>query len=118
MRRHLAKVDNDGDGVTGDNDNDDFDDATDFAVVTMALLPLVAMATLPSPMHRRLAVVDNDGNGATGDKVNDDGDGATTSTMMAKARRTTTLTTIARWRRCSHRCAGVLPLSEIMATAR
>jgi hypothetical protein len=39
MRRHLAKVDNDGDGVTGDNDNDDFDDATDFAVVTMALLP-------------------------------------------------------------------------------
>ena len=39
MRRHLAVVDDDGDGVTGDNDDDYFDDATDFAVVAMALLP-------------------------------------------------------------------------------
>jgi hypothetical protein len=39
MRRCLAVVDDDGDGVTGDDDYDDFDDATDFAVVAMALLP-------------------------------------------------------------------------------
>ena len=39
MRRRLAVVDNDGDGMTGDSDYDDFDDATDFAVVAMALLP-------------------------------------------------------------------------------
>ena len=69
MRRRLAVVDDDGDGVTGNDDYNDFDDATDFAVVAMALLPL--------PMRRRLAVVDDDGNGATGDKVNDDGDGVT-----------------------------------------
>jgi hypothetical protein len=39
MRRRLAIVDDDGNGVKGDNDYDDFDDATDFAVVAMALLP-------------------------------------------------------------------------------
>ena len=39
MRRRLVVVDDDVDGVTGDNDYNDFDDATDFAVVTMALLP-------------------------------------------------------------------------------
>ena len=69
MHRRLAIVDDDGDGVTGDVDYNDVDDATDFAVV--------AMASLPLPMHRRLAVVNDDGDGATGDKVNDDGDGAT-----------------------------------------
>jgi hypothetical protein len=37
--RRLAVVDDDGDGVTGDNDYDDFDDATDFTVAAMALLP-------------------------------------------------------------------------------
>jgi hypothetical protein len=41
MRRHLADVDNDGNDVTGDDDDDNnFDDGTDFAVVAMALLPL------------------------------------------------------------------------------
>jgi hypothetical protein len=39
MCRRLAVVDNDGDGVTGDNNDDYFDDATDFTIVTMALLP-------------------------------------------------------------------------------
>jgi hypothetical protein len=39
MRRRLDVVDDDGDGVTGDDDYDDFEDATDFAVVAMALLP-------------------------------------------------------------------------------
>jgi hypothetical protein len=33
MRRRLVVVNDDGDGVTGDNDYDDFDDAMDFAVV-------------------------------------------------------------------------------------
>jgi hypothetical protein len=39
MRRRLVVVDDDGDGVMGNNDYDDFDDATYFAVVAMALLP-------------------------------------------------------------------------------
>ena len=39
MRRRLVVVDDYGDGVMGNNDYDDFDDATDFAVVAMALLP-------------------------------------------------------------------------------
>ncbi len=39
MRRRLAVVNDDGDGVTGDNDYNYFDDTTDFAIVTMALLP-------------------------------------------------------------------------------
>ena len=39
MHRHLAVVDDDGDGVTGNDNDDNFDDATDFAVVAMALLP-------------------------------------------------------------------------------
>jgi hypothetical protein len=39
MRRRLAVVDDDGDGVMGDNGDNYFDDATDFAVVVMALLP-------------------------------------------------------------------------------
>ena len=42
------------------------------------VVALVAMVSLPLPMHRRLAVVDNDGNGATGDNDDDvDNDGAT-----------------------------------------
>jgi hypothetical protein len=39
MRRRLAVVNDDGNGVTGNNDDDYFNDATDFAVVAMALLP-------------------------------------------------------------------------------
>ena len=79
MRRRLSVVDDDGDGVTGDNDYDDFDDAADFAVVAMAngVVALIAMASLPLPMRRRLAIVNDDGDSATGDKVNDDGNGAT-----------------------------------------
>ena len=38
MHRCLAIVDDDGNGVTGD-DNNDFDDATDFAIVAMVFLP-------------------------------------------------------------------------------
>ena len=38
MRRRLAVVNDDGNGVTGDN-YDDFDNATDFAVVAMACCP-------------------------------------------------------------------------------
>jgi hypothetical protein len=41
MRRHLAVVDNDGNGVTGNDNDDDFDNAADFAVIAMALLPLL-----------------------------------------------------------------------------
>jgi hypothetical protein len=37
--RRLAIVKDDGDGVTGDDDYNDFDDATDFAIIVMALLP-------------------------------------------------------------------------------
>jgi hypothetical protein len=41
MHRRLAVVDDAGNGVTGDNDDDNnFDDGTDFAVVAMVLLPL------------------------------------------------------------------------------
>ena len=38
MHRCLAVVDDDGNGVMGDDDYDDFNDATDFTVVLMALL--------------------------------------------------------------------------------
>jgi hypothetical protein len=69
MRRRLAVVDNDGDGVTGDNDDDYFDDATDFAVIAMALLP-------SSRWHRTMATARQ----------------ATKSTTMAMARRDTTTT--------------------------
>ena len=41
MHRHLAVVDNDGNNVTRNNDNVNFDNATDFAVVAMVLLPLL-----------------------------------------------------------------------------
>jgi hypothetical protein len=39
MRRRLALVDDDGDSMTGDGDYNDFDDATDFTVIVMVLLP-------------------------------------------------------------------------------
>jgi hypothetical protein len=39
MRRHLSVVDYDGNGLMGNTVNDDGDDATDFAVIAMALLP-------------------------------------------------------------------------------
>ena len=68
MRRRLVVVDNDSDGVMGDNHYDDFNDAMDFAVVAMALLPSsrwrrchcrcagVAIAmTAKMPAHRRWA---------------------------------------------------------------
>ena len=60
MRRRLAVVDNDGDGVMGDNDDgrNGLRRRRDgiFALVTMALY---------------------DGDSATGDEVDDNGDGAT-----------------------------------------
>jgi hypothetical protein len=40
MHMRLAVVVDDGNGVTGDNDDDYFDNAMDFAVVAMAFLPL------------------------------------------------------------------------------
>ncbi len=39
MCKHLAVVNNDGKGVTGNDNDDDFDDTTDFAVIAMVLLP-------------------------------------------------------------------------------
>jgi hypothetical protein len=39
IHRRLAVVDDDGDGVMGNDNDDNFDDATDFAIVMMALLP-------------------------------------------------------------------------------
>ncbi len=55
MRKRLAVVDDDGNGVTGDDNNDDFDDAKDFAVVTMALLPchdgVVAIANVQASCY-------------------------------------------------------------------
>ena len=39
MQRRLAVVDDDGNGMTGDDNYDDFDDATDFAIIATALLP-------------------------------------------------------------------------------
>jgi len=39
MRSRLAIVDDDCDGVTGDDNYDYFEDATGSAIVTMALLP-------------------------------------------------------------------------------
>ena len=37
--RRLAIVKDDGDGVTGDDNYNNFDDATDFAIIMMTLLP-------------------------------------------------------------------------------
>ena len=45
MRRRLAVVDNDGDGVTGDNDDNYFDDATDFHRRHDGVVALVTMAS-------------------------------------------------------------------------
>ena len=56
------------------------------------IVALVAMALLPLPMRRRLAVVNDDGEGATGDSIDDNCDSARMSTMLATARRMTTLT--------------------------
>jgi hypothetical protein len=64
MRRRLAVVDNDGDGVTGDNDDNYFDDATDFHCRHDGVVALVTMASY-------------DGDSATGDEVDGDDDGAT-----------------------------------------
>jgi hypothetical protein len=64
MRRRLAVVDNDGDGVTGDNDDNYFDDATDFHRRHDGVVALVTMASY-------------DGDSATGDEVDGDDDGAT-----------------------------------------
>jgi hypothetical protein len=69
MRRRLAVVDDDGDGMTGDNDDNYFDDATDFAVVAMALLPSSRWRHTMATARR-----------------------ATKSTTMATARRDTTTT--------------------------
>jgi hypothetical protein len=99
MRRRLAVVDNDGDGVTGDNNYDDFDNATDFAVVAMAdgVVALIAMASLPLPMRRHLAIVSDDGDSATG---------ATSSASSASAksaRPLSSLSTPSHRRRCRPR---------------
>ena len=56
MRRHLVVVDNDSDGVTGDNHYDDFNDAMDFAVVAMGCCPhrdgVVAIADAQASQSR------------------------------------------------------------------
>ena len=39
MHRRLAVVHNNGNGVSGDDNDDNFDDVMDFATIAMALLP-------------------------------------------------------------------------------
>jgi hypothetical protein len=97
MRRHLAVVDDDGDGMTGNGDYDDSDDATDFAVVAMALLPSSrwcrcrGRCTGVLPLSTMMATAQ----WATKSMMMATTRRATTSTMMAKARRMTASTTIA-----------------------
>ena len=56
MRRRLVVVDNDSDGVMGDNHYDDFNDAMDFAVVAMGCCPhrdgVVAIADAQASQSR------------------------------------------------------------------
>jgi len=73
--RRLAIVVDDGDGVMGNDDYNDFGDR--LCRRRDSVIALVAMASLPSLMRRRLAVVNDDGNGAMGGKVDGDGNGAT-----------------------------------------
>ena len=55
MRRHLAVVDDDGDGEMGNNDYDDFDDAMDFAASRWRCCPhrdgVVAVADAQASCH-------------------------------------------------------------------
>ena len=97
MRRRLALVDDDGDGMTGDGDYNDFDDATDFAIVAMVLL-------LSSQWrHCRcqcagillLSTMMVTAQWATKSMMMATARRATTLTMMAKARHTTASTTVA-----------------------
>ena len=76
-----------------------------------SVFALIMMALLPSPMRWHLAVVDYDGDGMTGDDNYDDFNNATNFAVAAME-----LLPSLRWRHC--RCAGVLPLSTMMAMAR
>ena len=76
MCRRLAAVDDDGDGVTGDNDDNYFDDATNFAVVAMVLLPSSRWRrTMATARRATESMTIDDGDSATGydDDGNDDG---------------------------------------------
>ena len=76
------------------------------------IVALIVMALLPSSMHMRLSVVDDDGDGVTGDD-DDEFDNTTDFAIIVMA-----LLPSLRWRRCLCRCAGILQLSTMMATAR
>jgi hypothetical protein len=97
MRRRLAIVDDDGEGMTGDSNYDDFDDATDFAVVAMALLPssrwrcCLCQCAGIMPLLTMMATAQ----WVTKSMMMATAQRATTSTTMAKARRTMASTTIA-----------------------
>ena len=85
MRRHLAVVNDDGDGATGDKVDDDVNEDVDSAILLLPSMcrrlchrhngvdAVFAMALLPSPMRRHLVIVIDDGDGATGDEVDDNG---------------------------------------------
>jgi len=92
MHRHLAVVDDDGDGARGNEVNNNGGGAKlsspsmrrCLCLRSDGVAALIVMASLPSPMRRRLAVVpddsdkvNNDGDSAKGDSVEDDGKGAT-----------------------------------------
>ena len=74
---------------------------------------LVVMTSLPSPIPRHLAVVDDDGDGVTGNDNYDDFNNAMDFAVIAMA-----LLPSSQWRYCRCQCAGVLPLSTMMATAQ
>ena len=113
-------IDDDCNGATGDKVDDD-GDGTKLLSPSMcrrlrrccdSVAPLVVMASLPSPMRMRLAVVNDDGDGVTGDNY-DDFDDATDFAIVVMA-----LLPSSRWRCCHCQCAGVLPLSTMMATVQ
>jgi hypothetical protein len=87
MLRHLVIVYDDGDGVTGNDDDDNFNNALDFAVVTMVLLPSLqwrhyhhrCTGVLPLSMMMVMARC------ATKSMIMTTAQWATTSMMMAKA---------------------------------
>ncbi len=112
-------IDDDCDSATGGEVNDNGDGAKLSSPLMRrhlcrrrnGVVALVVMASLPSPMNRCLAIVDNDGNGVTGNDDNDFDD-ATDFAIVAMA-----LLPSSQWRCYRHRCASIVPLLTMMATA-
>jgi len=111
----------DSDGATGDEVDNDSDGAKLLSPSMRrrlcrhcdSVVALVVMASLPSPMRRRLAIVDNDGDSVTGNNTYNAFNNTTDFTIVMMM-----LLPSSRWRRCHCRCAGVLPLSTMMAMAK